>query len=187
MTCKRMIALCAPLLLTGCMPKMTIQEMQAMTPERPVELDKLNAFLGEWEFEGVMNMAMVDEPITTSGTNTVRWAGNNWFLISDGVFNMAGFDEEMIGHETWTYDTHAKKYRTTWTDSMGGTGMGVTRYDEKDDIWYMTARANTPFGRSSMKGHVKFINPSTMEWTWSEYMMGGLMKVSSMTGTSRRK
>lgn len=187
MTRKRMLALCTPILLTGCMPKMTLEEMKAMTPQRPVELDKLNAFVGEWEFEGEMTFAFLDQPIETSGTNSVHWAGNNWFLISDGIFNMTGFDNDMHGHETWTYDTHAKKYRTTWTDSMGGTGLGEARYDEANNTWHMKARANTPHGKSTMKGHVKFLDPSTIEWSWNEYMMGGLMKVSSMTGTSRRK
>ena len=187
MTCKRMLALCAPLLITGCMPKMTVEQMKAMTPQRPVELDKLNAFVGEWEFEGTSTFAFLDQPLEATGTNSAHWAGNNSYLISDGIFKMTGFDDAMHGHETWTYDTHSKKYRTTWTDSMGGTGTGTARFDEKSDTWYMDARAYTPFGKSTMKGHVKFINPSTMEWSWNEYMMGGLMKVSSMTGTSRRK
>lgn len=35
--------------LTGCMPKMTVEEMKAAMPQRPAELDHLNAFVGQWE------------------------------------------------------------------------------------------------------------------------------------------
>ncbi|MCH7872250.1 MAG: DUF1579 family protein, partial [Planctomycetes bacterium] len=154
--------------------------------QRPVELDRLNDFVGEWEFEGEMNFDFLDQPLKTRGTNETHWAGDDWYLISDNIFNMGELGT-MHGHETWTYDTHSKKYRSTWTDSMGGTGIGESRYDEASDTWYMKARANTPHGKSTMKGHVKFLDPSTIEWSWNEYMMGGLMKVSSMTGTSRRK
>ena len=186
MTLKRMLALCVPILLTGCMPKMTIEEMKAMSPKRPVELNRLNAFVGEWEVEAEMNFAFLDQPIESTGSNSAHWAGDNWFLISDGIFSMGELGT-MHSHETWTYDTHSKKYRSTWTDSMGGTGIGESRYDEASNTWHMKARANTPFGKSTMNGHVKFLDANTMEWSWNEYMMGGLMKVSSMTGTSRRK
>ncbi len=182
----RWFGLCAVLMLTGCMPKMTVEEMKAMMPERPVELDKLNAFVGEWEFTGEANFAFLEEPLQASGTNEAHWEGDNRFIVSRGVFTMGGLGE-MTGHETWTYDTHSKKYRSTWTDSMGAVGFGESRYDEKTNTWFMKATSHGPFGKSTMGGTVKFLDADTMEWTWNEYMMGGLMKVSEMKGTSRRK
>jgi len=35
--------------LTGCMPHMTLDEMKAQMPQRPAELDRLNAFVGQWQ------------------------------------------------------------------------------------------------------------------------------------------
>lgn len=182
----RLLALCATVMITGCMPKMTIEDMKAMQPKRPGELDKLNAFVGDWEFEGEMKFEFLDEPIKTSGSSSTRWAGDNWYLIGDMVFDMGELGT-MHGHETWTYDTHTKKYRQTWTDSMGSSGYGEGYYDEKTDTWYMKATSYMAFGKSTMKGHVKFLDADTMEWIWAEYAMGGLMKISEMTGTGRRQ
>ena len=67
---------CASVILTGCMPKMTIEEMRAMTPQRPAELATLNAFVGTWDMEGEAKMAMLDEPIKSSGTSVMNWEGD---------------------------------------------------------------------------------------------------------------
>ena len=32
--------------MIGCMPEMTIEQMREMTPERPAELDRLDAWVG---------------------------------------------------------------------------------------------------------------------------------------------
>jgi len=39
----------------------------------------------------------------------------------------------------------------------------------------------------TMKGWVKNIDADTMEWCWTEYAMGGLVKTMEMCGTSKRK
>lgn len=176
----------AAVVLTGCMPKMTLEDMKAMIPQRPVELDKLNAFAGKWESTGESKMAGLDEVLKASGTNEARWEGDNWYLVSRGTFNMGDFGE-MQGLETWTYDTHSKKYRSTWTDSMGSVGTGTSTYNEKTNTWHMKGTSHGPFGKTTGKGQVKFIDENTMEWTWKEYAMGGLIKTMEMTGTSRRR
>lgn len=172
--------------MPGCMPKMTIAEMKAMMPQRPPELDKLNDFVGTWEFTGESRMPMLDEPIAVSGTGETKWDKTGWFVVSDGVFRMEGFDEAR-GHETWTYDAHSKKYRSTWVDSMGSTGTGTATYRDDTNTWTMKASAHGPFGKTTMKGCMKLVDKNTMEWSWSEYAMCGLMKTMEMTGTSRRK
>ena len=99
---------------------------------------------------------------------------------------MEGFDP-MHGMETWMYDAKSKKYRSTWVDSMGSIGIGEARYKEKTGTWHMRAKGRGPHGKTTMKGTAKLIDANTMEWTWSEHMMGGLMKTMEMTGTSRRR
>jgi hypothetical protein len=173
----------AALMLTGCMPKMTIQEMKDQMPQRPDELDRLDAFAGKWQWEGSGKMAMLDEPLEISGTSESSWAGDNWYLLGDSVMSMQHFGESK-GHEAWTYDVKAKKYRSTWVDSMGMIGMGESKYDEDDDIWKMKASSYGPWGKSTMKGWLKFTTPDTMEFWWAEY--SGLMKVMEMTGTGKR-
>lgn len=176
--------ICALVVLSGCMPKMTIEQMKAEMPKRPAELDRLNAFVGTWDFEGTATMAMLDEPLKSSGWATTEWDGDNWYLVSRGVYSLEGLGE-MKAIETWTYDAHSKKYRSTWTDSMGAVGTGQSWYDEKNGTWHMRATSHGAYGKTTMKGSVKLIDDNTMEWTWTEYM--GLMKTMEMTGTSKRR
>ncbi len=180
------VAMFSSVILSGCMPKMTIEEMKAMMPQRPAELDQLNAFAGRWEFEGEAKMAGLDEVLKTTGTNEAKWDGDGWFLVSRGTFRMGELGE-MTGVEHWTYDTHDKKFRSTWIDTMGSIGAGKSWHDAKTDTWHMRATSHGPFGKSTGKGQVKFIDANTMEWTWTEYSMGGLMKTMEMSGTSRRR
>ncbi len=181
-----LLVIAACMTFPGCMPKMTVEEMKAKTPQRPAELDKLDAFVGRWEFNGEARMAMLDEPLATTGTGETRWDDGKWFLIGNAVFRMQGFDE-MRGHETWTYDAHSKKYRSTWVDSMGSTGTGVATHNEKNNTWTMRATSHGSFGKTTMKGCMKIVDDDTMEWCWTEYAMGGLMKTMEMCGTSKRK
>ena len=183
---KLTLASLAAIVLTGCMPKMTIEDMKAMMPQRPAELDKLNAFAGKWEFTGEAKMAGLDEVLKTSGTNEANWEGDDWYLVSRGTFTMGELGE-MQGLETWTYDAHSKKFRSTWTDSMGSVGTGTAKYNEKTNTWHIKATSHGPFGKSTIRGQVKFIDDNTMEWSWNEYAMGGLINTMEMSGTSRRR
>ena len=184
-TTQVMFALGALVLAGGCMPKMTIEEMQAMIPPRPAELDALNAFVGSWVGEGEATMAGVDQTLKSSGRSEAKWDGSNRYLVEQGSFTMDGFDP-MSMTATWTYDTHKKVYRSTWTDSMGGVGMGTARIS-KDGTWTMRATAYGPFGKTLGKGHIKFLDADTAEWKWAEYAMGGLFKTMEMTGVNRRQ
>ena len=184
--CSISLAIAACITLSGCMPKMTVEEMKAMMPQRPAELDKLNAFAGRWEFKGEANMAFLEEPLPASGTGESQWDESGWFMVGNSVFRMQGFDD-MRGHDTWTYDTHSKKFRSTWVDSMGSTGTGTARFNEKTNTWTMRATSYGPHGKTMMKGCITVIDDDTMEWCWTEYAMGGLMKTMEMCGTSKRK
>lgn len=177
------LAACAVVVLSGCMPKMTIDEMKAEMPKRPVELDQLNAFVGKWTSEGTATFAMLEEPIKVSGTSEAQWDDSRWFVVSREVYDMEPFGESN-GLGTWTYDMKSKKYRSTWVDSMGMTGLGESKYDEKTDTWHMKATSYGPWGKSTLKGWVKFTDADTMDWEMSEHQ--GLMKVMEMSGTGKR-
>ena len=56
MTCV-LTATCLAGLSWGCMPQMTIEQMRDAMPQRPPELDELNAFVGRWETTGEAHMA----------------------------------------------------------------------------------------------------------------------------------
>jgi hypothetical protein len=162
---------------------MTIEEMKAQMPKRPIELDRLNAFVGKWQGDGEMKFTNMDEPLKFSGTSETKWEGDNWYVVGRSVMRMKDFPETQ-GMEAWTYDVKAKKYRSFYVDSMGMSGMSEARFDEKAKTWYMTAHSYGPWGESEMKGTLRFTNPDTMEWNMSECM--GLMKIMDMKGTSKR-
>jgi hypothetical protein len=168
------------------MVKMTIEDIRAMKPERPQELDKLNAFVGRWEWSGEATIGGLDRPLKFTGRNEARWEGDGWYLVSHEVGNMEELGETQ-GMAAWAYDARNKKFRTTWVDTMGTTGASTAWHDEKTDTWYMRTTGYGPFGKTSAKGIVKFADPNTMVWHWTEYAKGGLIKAMELTGTSKRQ
>lgn len=178
------VTMVAAVLAAGCMPKMTVEEMKAKMPEKPPELEQLNDFVGKWKAEGIANFAFLDEPLTSSGVSEIKWDESGWFLVERGEFTMSGLDPvRMLA--TWTYDMHSKKYRSTWTDSMGTIGTGSARYDADNETWHIKATGRGPFGKTNMKGTAKLVDADTFEWTWTEHM--GLTKILEMTGTNKRQ
>lgn len=110
--CCLVLASLANVVLTGCMAKMTIEDIRAMKPERPQELDKLNAFVGRWEWSGEAKIGGLDRPLKFTGRNEARWEGDGWYLVSHEVGNMEELGETQ-GMATWAYDARNKKFRTT--------------------------------------------------------------------------
>ena len=172
-------------MLTGCMPKMTLEEMKEMMPQRPVELDKLKQFEGTWESTNVMTFSMLDEPLTGTGTSTMTWENDGWNLLERGTYTSEM--GTMHGMGVWSWDAKAKKYRITWFDSMGSIGGGTSKFNEKTNTWHMKAKSSSSFGDSVGEGTMKFTDPDTMEWTWAEWDSLKLMKIMDMKGTAKRK
>jgi hypothetical protein len=176
---------CAALVFSGCMKHMTVAEMKEQMPKRPAELDRLDRFVGKWQGEGQVQFTMLDEPLKVTGTGEMKWEGDKWYLVGHGLMKTEQLgDEQAI--EIWTYDTHAKKYRSVFVDSMGMTCTGEARYDVDTDTWHMAGDCHTPWGPSHIKGKFHFADADTMEWHMTETMCLGLMKVTEMNGTDKR-
>jgi len=144
------------ILAAGCMPKMTIEDMKAMRPKRPAELDRLNVFVGKWKAAGECTMAGVDEKMSFSGTGEAKWEGDGWILMNRGTMSMGELGE-MQGYEMWSYDVKSGKYRIAWADTMGGFGVGTAKYNEKDNSFHSKVTNYTPFGKTSgVTGQVEF-------------------------------
>jgi hypothetical protein len=175
--------------VTGCAPKLTMEDMKQMQPQRPVELDRLNAWVGTWHATGTMEIAGMDEPIEFSGTNTTGWDLDGWVLVEHGDFTMADMPPHK-GVGVWSYDAKSGKYRSTWSDNGGSTGYGTARYMEKSDTWTMRMRGYGPMGSTVGKGSVKFVDANTMEWSWQEWPawdLFGLFKFMKIKGTSTKQ
>ncbi|UCE59693.1 MAG: DUF1579 family protein [Phycisphaerales bacterium] len=177
---------CSCLLLTGCMPKFTIEDIKNMTPERPVEIDKLEMFVGTWETEAEMNMSGLDEVLTGTGVGTMSWKADKRYLVEESEFDMGELGK-MSGMGMWTYDPKSRKYRNYWFDSHGSVGRGTSKYCEESRTWYTKATSRGPWGKTKGKGTTKFVDDNTIEWSWTEWDGSGLFKVMDVSGTSRRK
>lgn len=168
------------------MPKMTIEEMKAMMPERPAALDKLNMMVGTWAHEGTARFAAMDEPLKMTARTTAKMAGNGWYLVESGTYSMPGFDD-MYGMTIWTYDMGRERFRVTWVDTMGSQAHGTATYDEDDNEWKMRIENDTPFGTSTAYATVQMIDEDTQKWTWTESAFFGLIKIMDMDATVKRQ
>ncbi len=182
---KTLLAMSSLILLGGCMPKMTIEQMKEMRPQRPAELDRLNMLVGKWEGTGTCKMAGIEEELTSKGSSVTRWDGDGWYLVSEHVMSMGELGE-MKGFEVWSWDAKGKCYRTYWVDNMGGYGYGKAKYDDKCNCFCLKARTYSPWGKARAKGCMTIVDNDTMEGTWQESAMMGLIKTMSWTGTMKR-
>jgi hypothetical protein len=173
-------------MLAGCMPTLTVEKLKEQMPERPVELDKLDMFIGQWEATSEMKMCVLEEPLTGIGTTTVSWGLDRRYLVEQGEYDMGELGK-MEGTGYWTYDPKSKKYRTWWFDSYGASGQGTAKYCEKSRTWKFKAKSRGFMGKSIGKGTATFVDDDTIEWTWTERDGTGLFKVMEITGTNKRK
>lgn len=180
------VGVCVCVVATGCMPKMTIEEMKAMMPERPAALDKLNMFVGNWNQEGTAQFAAMDEPLKMTARSTIKWEGDGWYLVETATYSMDGFDD-MKGMSIWTYDAARERFRVTYVDTMGSQSTGTATYDEETKQWRMRVENATPFGTSTAYATVTFTDKDTQEWTWTESAFFGLMKIMDMEATLKRQ
>lgn len=172
--------------MCGCMPKMSVQDVKAMQPARPADLDRLDALLGEWETTGEVQMAVLDKPLHTTGANSARWTLDKRFLVEQARLNMGELGE-LTGTSVWSWDPQIKKYRMWWFDSFGETSAATVTYDEKTRTWTMKGSGQKYGHKTLGRGTLRHIDDNTVEWTWKEYDALGLFQLADMKGTSRKK
>ena len=178
-----MLVLVGVVALTGCQ-KPNLDEMMK-APDRPVEYERLGDFVGTWEGSG--QMEMMDQEITTEGTESFEWAADGWVLLSRYEYKMG--EQVMKGVGVWTWDDKAHKYRV-WSFSNGGAvETGWAKYDPATKHWKMgfKGRDTVKGAHWRGKGGMTFTSPDRQEWEWNGYDRLGLFKVMEGTGVSERK
>ena len=183
----RLAVMLFPVAMTiGCMPKMDIETIKQSMPQRPAELDQLESLVGRWDTTGEINIAVLEEPLKSTGSGESRWALDKRLIIEDAEFEM---DElgKMKMLAIWGWDAKKKKYRTWWFDSMGEVSSGTATYHKPTRTWHMKSWGNKNGHTVLGKGTVKEIDDNTVEWTWNEYGLFGLVKFAEMKGVSKRK
>ena len=182
-----LVSMCM-VVLVGCQP--SEEEMATMfdQPTRPVELDRLEGWVGTWKADVEVQMPGSDEVITSTGQNTFKWAGDKWMLAENWEHQM-GENSTMKGVSLIWWDNNSKKYRMSFTDNYGGHGRASMTYNEETGVWKIKGKAKEgkTGSKTVNKGTMKFVNPSTIEWVWEEYDGTGLFKTFTVTGTSKRQ
>lgn len=174
-------------LLTGCAsPKHDMSDMKP--PERAAELDKLDAFAGNWEYTMEMKMEGMEKPETYSGTSYATWECDRRLLV-ERVEGDMGEMGKFHGLAIYTWDPQDKVFRTFWFDNMGSMHHGTMKYDEATKTWNTKGEGeNLNTGeRTRGKGWMKCVDDNTVKWGGTEYDSWGWKKKSEMTGTSKRK
>ena len=172
--------------LTGCMPRMTIESIREMQPQRAPELDRLEMLIGDWETTGEVKMTMLDETIQSSGTNHAEWSLDRRFLIEHADLDMGALGK-MTGISIWSWDPRLKKYRMWWFDSLGETSQAIVTYNERTSTFHMKAVGQKYGYKTRGRGTLHHVDDDTIEWTWREWDGTGLFKLADMKGTSKRK
>lgn len=173
----------------GCMPTMSVEVMEQMQPQRPVELEKLNMFEGRWEGTGEAKIAGLDEVLSMKGGWQADWECDGWYLVSREEFEM-GESGKVKGLGLWTWDPKRNTYRTLWFGAAGAMVDATTTYDEPTRTWTLKFKGDSPAGATAGRGCVKMVGDDTMEWTWDEWPRWDflrLFKSTEMKGTYKRR
>lgn len=185
-----LLCICCLVVVTGCQkPAATCAEQGP--PPRPAELDKLNAWSGTWNSTCEMTMCTPkgDQKSTCSGKETAKWILSDRYLRSECEYDMGPEMGKMTGESTMSWCPKAKKYMSSWMDSMGGHACGEMWWDEAKNQWMMKGKGMMPDGSPSCsEGWIKFTSDKTMEWGFTEYKTGFLSKTKcmEMKGTSTK-
>jgi len=174
------------ILASGCLPKMTAEELGSFSPDRPEQLDKLDMLLGTWETAGEVRMAILDEVVHTTGTNEAKWSLDRRMLIDQAKLDMGPLGK-LTGFTVWTWDDAIGKYRMWWFDSMGEFSEGIVTYDEKRQLWKIRTTGSKYGYSTSGTGTIRRMDDDTLEWTWREGDGWGFITFADMRGVSHRR
>ncbi len=174
--------------LAGCKSHMDPKAMAEMMkqPARPIELDRLNAFVGSWSGTAQGNV-MGQEFKDSKGRHSFRWDADRWVLVENWEHEM-GPDQTMKGINLMWWDAGSNCYRMSSASNFGDHSRGTSTYDEATGTWHMKADSWDRDGRKSCgKGTMKLTDARSMEWSWTETDSLGLTTYMTITGTSQRQ
>lgn len=107
------------------------EEIDWGRPPRPLELDRLNFFVGDWESEDT-HYPMPWAPQLSSGKShhSFKRALDGYCFLSDYSGELPFGD--LKGHGMWFYDSSQKIYRIAWYDSYANFLDGKGHFEAED-------------------------------------------------------
>jgi hypothetical protein len=164
---------------------MTLEEIQAMRPPRPAELDLLEPLVGEWEVNGVARIAGLEEVIQLAGTSSAKWDADRTHMIDTSYTSMPGMGG-LTGTMLWVWDHRGGHFRILRVDGYPVSAVGKARFAEEDMTWHLAMNVRLPELNAYARGTIKIVDDNTLHWTWREWDSLMLVELADMKGTSNR-
>ena len=112
---------------------------QAPQPPKPgPEHQRLNAFVGNWTFQGEIKPGPMGPGGKLTGTDRIQWMPGGFFV--ERRFEGKSPAGEMRGLEIMGYDAAKKAYTYNYFDSMGMMGTGT--FTISGSTWNATGTGN---------------------------------------------
>jgi hypothetical protein len=153
-----------------------------------VELDRLEAWIGEWESTGEVRPAGTGRVLATRGVETLTWECDRRFVLERMRWETeGGGKEEALAVRTW--DPHARRYRSWYFDSNGMVGHSWMTYDAPSRTWRVETEGSDPETCEPTAGRmtIQEADRDTLEWSYTEFDGSMRRKRVEMSGTSRRR
>lgn len=175
----------AVVLAAGCSEqKMDMSSMKP--PERPMELNQLDAWVGNWSFTGEGTMG--GQQMKTSGTTTINWECDKRVLVCRGEEECEGMGKSSM-LEVYTWCPKTKKFNAHYFNSMGVESHGCMTYDEKTKTFHITGKGPDPMtGKETIfEGDSRMVDSSTFEWNWCMWDSWKMKKQGEGKGVMKRR
>lgn len=142
------------------------------TPQvhRPVELDKLNMFLGKWEGQFQVRIPGQDQPITGTGTSHYEWTCDRWVLMEHSQTQVDGEDATKDVC-LWSWDPKGRKYQLAWLDNTGTMMHATGQFESDGKTMRVIAHGANPLTgkRTYGQGSIAFTDPNTKVWSFKQW------------------
>ena len=171
-------------LSAGCRQTQDMDMAEIMKPApRRAELDRLDAFLGQWDWT-----TEVKDPsgkvIPGTGASVVTWEADKRVLVEKYEGKVGEDRASFVA--IWTYDPKTGVYPVFVADSQGNRSHGTITYDEATKSWNVRVTMNLSGGeKMDDEETLHFSDPKTMEWR-SRVRAGGKTMIE-IKGVARRK
>lgn len=159
----------AALLVSGCAAqKQDLGNVGSV--ERPIELDKLNMFLGRWEGQFRVQVPGQDQPILGTGSSHYEWSCDRWVMVEHSQSHVAG-RETVQDVCLWNWNAKREEYQLTWLDNTGTMMHATAQFDSDGKAMQVTAHGTNQLTGKHVygQGTIEFTDPNTKVWTFRQW------------------
>jgi hypothetical protein len=184
------LCICTAAAIAGCQEPQKMDMSAMKPPERPRELDSLDAWAGNWTMTGEGKMG--DMTMKMSGSSTISWECDKRVMIARTEADCTGMGPDPMKEsavEIYTWNPKTKKFNTHYFNNMGVESHGDMTYDAATKTYHITGKGPDPMSGKTMhfEGDAKLVDSSTVDWTWCMWDDWKIKKTGEGKGTMKRK